>query len=544
MIKIICLAIKIKIMLLFLFYTFGLVLICEATAQSQFASFDLTAYPQEYETLTISDWDAVVQKLNKLFSYKTLLDIPKDEFWDAYYSLARSLEIEWTQNQKNIVALYAIEFVKECVSKKDFLPALLNEDEPFHSENRLRYSILFLAIHAFDNFANKLSDEYINVMNNIWTTLTSKKSKDITSIDIRIMLLQILKKHITNEKTLLIIDKWLGNNTPLNANVVNLTSYDQTTLLLKKYSDEILFMSILIRCKTKEDAIKTAMQKLNITKNSDINNFDFRNNTANIGVLLLTLRSDIEPLDILNVLDDQYLLQTKYVLLAWEYIMLIRKLENNKPVTKEQIDQLKSIGTKLNLEWRSQSVLPPLTDKTDINRICIPKIEKLINENQNNKQTAKTEQDKKPITQTNTESNIHQEKNIQESDEDVTIIRPEDQGEDFSLLDNAENFKRLTTAENKFERWKAAKVLGTRFIDGKFKPTQDEQNKINEYVAFLLTQFNTKNPGDAGDASDQLLRLWGLAIPGLFQGLKNKDQIIWNAALKRLVIFRNENIVG
>ncbi|MDR1290417.1 MAG: hypothetical protein LBK06_04365, partial [Planctomycetaceae bacterium] len=68
------------------------------------------------------------------------------------------------------------------------------------------------------------------------------------------------------------------------------------------------------------------------------------------------------------------------------------------------------------------------------------------------------------------------------------VIRPEDQGEDFSLFDNSENFKRLTTAEDKYERWKAAKVLGTRFIDGKYKPTQDEQKKIDEYVAFLLTQ--------------------------------------------------------
>ncbi|MDR2643140.1 MAG: hypothetical protein LBC74_10135, partial [Planctomycetaceae bacterium] len=45
------------------------------------------------------------------------------------------------------------------------------------------------------------------------------------------------------------------------------------------------------------------------------------------------------------------------------------------------------------------------------------------------------------------------------------IIRPEDQGEDFSLLSDADNFKRLTTSADKFERWKAAKVLGTRFIE-------------------------------------------------------------------------------
>ncbi|MDR2642466.1 MAG: hypothetical protein LBC74_06700, partial [Planctomycetaceae bacterium] len=117
------------------------------------------------------------------------------------------------------------------------------------------------------------------------------------------------------------------------------------------------------------------------------------------------------------------------------------------------------------------------------------------------------------------------------------------QGEDFSLLSDADNFKRLTTSADKFERWKAAKVLGTRFIEGKFKPTQDEQKKIDEYVAFLLTQFNTNNPGDAGDAADQLWRLWQLAIPALFEGLKSKDRKTWNVALEHLVILRNENIV-
>ena len=122
-------------------------------------------------------------------------------------------------------------------------------------------------------------------------------------------------------------------------------------------------------------------------------------------------------------------------------------------------------------------------------------------------------------------------------------IAPEDQGEDFSLLDDAENFKRLTTADNKVERWKAAKVLGTRFLEGKYVPTEAEQKQIDEYVAFLFTQFQTGNGGDAGDASVQLQRLWSLAIPGLFEGLKSKDNRTWNVALEHLVHMRSESVM-
>ena len=123
------------------------------------------------------------------------------------------------------------------------------------------------------------------------------------------------------------------------------------------------------------------------------------------------------------------------------------------------------------------------------------------------------------------------------------IIRPEDQGEDFSQFDNAENFKILTTSEDTVERWKAAKVLGTRYLNGSYIPSLEEQEQIDEYVAFLLTQFQTDNPGDAGDASIQLQRLWSLAVPGLFEGLKSKDRITWNAALEYLVRMRSESVV-
>jgi hypothetical protein len=132
---------------------------------------------------------------------------------------------------------------------------------------------------------------------------------------------------------------------------------------------------------------------------------------------------------------------------------------------------------------------------------------------------------------------------VQLSDVYSAVIRPEDQGEDFSQLDDAENFKHLTESDNKIDRWKAAKVLGTRYLEGDYIPTLSEQKKIDEYVAFLLTQFKTDNPGDAGDTSVQLQRLWSLAVPGLLQGLKSKDRTTWNVALEHLVRMRSEDVI-
>jgi hypothetical protein len=127
---------------------------------------------------------------------------------------------------------------------------------------------------------------------------------------------------------------------------------------------------------------------------------------------------------------------------------------------------------------------------------------------------------------------------------DVTVIRPEDQGEDFSKLDTAALLKIITSSPDKIEHWKAGKVLGNRYIDGTFVPTPAEQAMIDAYVAHLFNKlFKSDNPGDAGDASFQLQRLWGLAVPGLLQSLKSKDRQTWNIALEHLVRMRSERVV-
>ncbi|MDR2641304.1 MAG: hypothetical protein LBC74_00755, partial [Planctomycetaceae bacterium] len=486
-------------------------------------------YPDLYKRLNSSDWNTIKDKLEKFYSCDLLERIPDTQNQDCQNCIMRCFHIEWSVEQKKEIAFYTANYVKRCLDKEHYLDGVERELEPDkqmqpHGARFLPIMIMELSVKMME----KLDDNYEKILNEIW--LKSKKSGEFY-VDIRLAVLGYLRKNVDNNLNIPdIFKRWFPDIAPADTKIQTIYNKYITDAI-----EEILFMYNICQCKTDNEIVTKALKNVK-NEGININYFNFGKTIS----MVYKVRPDIEPLLMLKFQNDKMNLNERYVLTAWGYILVLERLHNKRQISDQILSQLKSASTKLSQEWQLQSIEPPLKKERDLNQIYIPRIEKLIAENKNNKQT---EKDKKPITQTNTESNTSQEKNIQESDDDVIVIRPEDQGEDFSLLDNAENFKRLTTAEDKFERWKAAKVLGTRFIDGKFKPTQDEQNKINEYVAFLLTQFNTNNPGDAGDASAQLWRLWSLAISGLLQGLKNKDRIIWNVALEHLVIFRNENIV-
>lgn len=91
---------------------------------------------------------------------------------------------------------------------------------------------------------------------------------------------------------------------------------------------------------------------------------------------------------------------------------------------------------------------------------------------------------------------------------------------------------------------KSAKVLGDRAIDGTFVPDEDIRKQIDNYVTEnVLPMFKTDNPGDAGNARDQLARLWHLAVPSLLEAAKLEDIDIAYNALDALLQIRNEQVV-
>ncbi|MDR2641975.1 MAG: hypothetical protein LBC74_04200, partial [Planctomycetaceae bacterium] len=406
------------------------------------SGFDTMWYPESYKKLNSSDWNTIKNKLEKFYENNLLNDISHEQYHECRCSIARCFQIEWTKDQKKDIAFYAANYVKRCLEKEQFLNGVESDPEPdklgFPGARFLPILIMALSVEMI----GKPDKDYEKILNEIW-----KKTRQSGEfyVDIRFALLNYLRKNIDSNLNIPdILQRWSAEITPADTKFQILENQ-----FIANAIDEISFMYDICQCKNDDEIIIKALEKLKSDKGININD---RLKNEHIIFLVYKVRPDIDPLSMLNFQARKNNVSERYVLISWGYLLTLQRYHDKKQIPDP------TLFLKLSISFgklRNEGTLL-IDEKNDLHKLYNEKFEKLINENQNNKQTIKTEQDKKPITQTNTESNIHQEKNIQKSDEDVTIIRPENQGEDFSLLDNAENFKRLTTAEDKFERWKAA----------------------------------------------------------------------------------------
>jgi hypothetical protein len=121
--------------------------------------------------------------------------------------------------------------------------------------------------------------------------------------------------------------------------------------------------------------------------------------------------------------------------------------------------------------------------------------------------------------------------------------RPEERGEDLSLLDISENIKILAESTDKIERRKAAKVIGDRFIAGILKLTSTDKETIATITSGYLQQSKAKDPQDSAEAGQQIIRLWRTTVPTLLKYMDSNEPPVADMAINSLVAMCNEEII-
>jgi len=128
-------------------------------------------------------------------------------------------------------------------------------------------------------------------------------------------------------------------------------------------------------------------------------------------------------------------------------------------------------------------------------------------------------------------------------DDGRTFSRPEERGEDLSVLKTAEVVKRFTGSKDKIELRKAAKVLGDRNIAGTLKLSDGEKQGIDKVVQKYIEQAKAQDSQDRSESRQQIHRLWHVAMPKLLEYVASKDASEAELAIKSLILMRNETVV-
>ncbi|MDR2642311.1 MAG: hypothetical protein LBC74_05915, partial [Planctomycetaceae bacterium] len=473
---------------------------------------------RQYQHIGEKDWGTVQSSFEKLLELERLEKISRHSLYESMCFLERIKVIDWSKTKKQEIADFLLATVIEMLNREDYLKNSYRQIPAAERMTKairwLPYDLLLSILETHGFLSETLQGDKLDMIWKKYAVNNTPYAKLLQNT-----LIQTVSLQMRFSESVRLLEKWKTSG-------IKFLTKEQITMI-----EHYILTHELAYPKSEAEAWENAWKQI---KPEPITNVVSRPFSMMLFRKLIDMEKARRKIDshivmkIISSTDDFYK-KYAFVQIALNIDRNNREMENSS----EYYLQLESIIKNMSAEIDKNTQLKKIDNFLDYNKIDI---ERIIKSNKERKEY----EEKKRIEDEKLRQKFNKRPNMEYKS---AIIRPEDQGEDFSLLDNAGNFKRLTTAEDKFERWKAAKVLGTRFIDGQFKPTPAEQQKIDEYVAFLLTQFNTRNPGDAGDASDQLWRLWGLAIPGLLQGLKNKDRIIWNAALEHLVIFRNENIV-
>ena len=121
--------------------------------------------------------------------------------------------------------------------------------------------------------------------------------------------------------------------------------------------------------------------------------------------------------------------------------------------------------------------------------------------------------------------------------------RPEERGENLSILETSEVVKRFTESNDKIELRKAAKVLGDRSIAGSLKLSDGEKQGIDKVVQKYIEQAKAEDSQDRGESRQQIHRLWHVAMPKLLEYVGSKEVAEAELAIKSLILMRNETVV-
>jgi hypothetical protein len=153
------------------------------------------------------------------------------------------------------------------------------------------------------------------------------------------------------------------------------------------------------------------------------------------------------------------------------------------------------------------------------------------------KNIAPKEQNEKPIV----EPNIIKTKEVAKPESGHT--RPEERGEDLSLLNTSEDIKILAESKDKIERRKAAKVIGDRFIADTLKLSGTEKETIAKVTSEYLQQSKAKDSQEKAEASQQIIRLWRTTVPTLLKYMDSNEPPVADMAINSLIAMCNEEII-
>lgn len=123
------------------------------------------------------------------------------------------------------------------------------------------------------------------------------------------------------------------------------------------------------------------------------------------------------------------------------------------------------------------------------------------------------------------------------------VSRPEDRGEDFSVLAQDDLLKLLSESSDRVELRKAAKVLGDRSIDGTLKLSEQESALLTNVVQKCLQQVMASDSNIRSEARDQIQRFWWAAAPALLKNMNSTHAAADETAIKSLILMRNESII-
>jgi len=217
-------------------------------------------------------------------------------------------------------------------------------------------------------------------------------------------------------------------------------------------------------------------------------------------------------------------------------------------VNEDDLPKLRKLAyDKTNIKWRESKTRMHYAPLVAIRAVhCI----KAVNSAESRLILEEISQDEKvhPRVAKQAEEMLQKEPTIralpsQDNDDEPVFSRPEERGEDFSLLKTSELVQVLGTSEDMIEKRKAAKVLGDRSIAGTLKLSDGQRQEINKVVQEYLGQAGAPTAQERVEAKQQIERLWHVAIPTLLKYVDGKEPAQAELAIKSLILMRNETIV-